>query len=53
MARIATMGYREPQRCQDFAYYALAKSVYKRWIARGSEPTFPKDTRVQIEPSEH
>ena len=28
--------------------YALSTSVYNRWIARGHEVNFPKDTRIQI-----
>lgn len=34
------------------AYYALAKNVYRQWIAKGKDVTFPKDTRIQIELSE-
>jgi hypothetical protein len=52
MARIATMAAANRGVSMGFAYYALSKSVYKHWIARGSELTFPKDTRVQIELSE-
>jgi hypothetical protein len=52
MARVATMATANRGVAQGFAYYALSKSVYKRWIARGKELTFPKDTRVQIELSE-
>lgn len=52
MARIATMATANRGVSMGFAYYALSKSVYKHWIARGSELTFPKDTRIQIELSE-
>jgi hypothetical protein len=52
MARIATMAVANRNVSQGFAYYALSKSVYKRWIARGSDLTFPRDTRIQIELSE-
>lgn len=52
MARVVTMASANKEVSMGFAYYALAKSVYKRWIARGSELTFPKDTRIQIELSE-
>jgi hypothetical protein len=52
MARLATMATANRGVTQGFAYYALSKSVYKRWIAKGSELTFPKDTRLQIELSE-
>jgi hypothetical protein len=37
---------------QGFAYFALSKSIYKRWIAKGHEVSFPKDTRLEIELSE-
>jgi hypothetical protein len=50
--RVVTMASSNRQFAQGFAYYALAKSVYKRWIAKGNEITFPKDTRVEIELSE-
>jgi hypothetical protein len=52
MARIAGMAAANKQVSMGFACFALAKSVYKRWIARGSDLTFPKDTRIQIELSE-
>jgi hypothetical protein len=52
LARVATMATADRNIAQGFAYYALSKSIYKRWIARGSELTFPKNTRLQIELSE-
>lgn len=52
MARIVTMATANKEVAMGFSYYALSKSVYKRWIARGSNLTFPKDTRLQIELSE-
>jgi hypothetical protein len=52
MARVATMATANKGVAMGFAYYALSKSVYKRWIARGSNLTFPKDTRLQVELSE-
>jgi len=52
MARLATMATANRGVAMGFSYYALSKSVYKHWIARGSELTFPKDTRIQIELSE-
>lgn len=52
IARVATVAAANKEVSMGFAYYALAKSVYKRWIARGSDLTFPKDTRIQIELSE-
>ena len=33
---------------RGFAYFALSKSIYYRWIARGREVQFPKDTQIEI-----
>jgi hypothetical protein len=52
IARIATMAASNRTLAQGFAYFALSKSVYRRWIAKGREVTFPKDTRLEIELSE-
>ena len=52
MARIATMATANKSVALGFAFYALAKSLYKRWIGKGSNLTFPKNTRLQIELSE-
>jgi hypothetical protein len=52
IARIATMAASNRTLAQGFAYFALSKSVYRRWIAKGHEVTFPKDTRLEIELSE-
>lgn len=48
-ARIAAMAAANPAVGRGFAYYALSKSIYYRWIARGHEIDFPKDTRIQIQ----
>jgi hypothetical protein len=52
VARIATMAASNRGLAEGFAYFALSKSIYKRWIAKGHEVTFPKDTRLEIELSE-
>jgi hypothetical protein len=52
MARVVTMATANKEVAMGFSYYALSKSIYKRWIARGNNLTFPKDTRLQIELSE-
>jgi hypothetical protein len=52
IARIATMAASNRTLAQGFAYFALSKSVYRRWIAKGHEVTFSKDTRLEIELSE-
>lgn len=35
-----------------FAYYALSKNLYSKWIARGKDVSFPRDTRIEIELAE-
>jgi hypothetical protein len=52
VARIVTMAASNRSLAQGFAYFALSKSIYKRWIAKGHEVSFPKDTRLEIELSE-
>jgi hypothetical protein len=47
-ARVAATAAANPAVGRGFAYFALAKSIYFRWIARGQEVTFPKNTRVEI-----
>ncbi len=49
VARIVTMAASSRSIAQGFAYYALTRSVYKHWIAKGHEVSFPKDTRLEIE----
>jgi hypothetical protein len=49
IVRIATMAASNRGLAQGFAYFALSKSIYKRWIAKGHEVSFPKDTRLEIE----
>ncbi|HUV68097.1 MAG TPA: hypothetical protein VMW15_00445, partial [Terracidiphilus sp.] len=47
-ARVAVMSSANAVLLHTFAVYAASKSIYYRWIARGHEIDFPKDTRVQI-----
>jgi hypothetical protein len=49
IARIVTMAASNRGLAQGFAYFAVSKSIYKRWIAKGYEVSFPKDTRLEIE----
>ena len=49
VARIVGVAAASPKVSATFAYFALAKSVYKRWIAKGHEVEFPRDTRLEIE----
>jgi hypothetical protein len=52
LARIVTMAATNRSVAEGFAYYALTRSIYKRWIAKGHEISFPKDTRLEIKLSE-
>jgi hypothetical protein len=47
-ARVAAMASANAAVGRGFAYFALSKSIYYRWIARGREVRFPKDTRIEI-----
>lgn len=47
-ARVLVMGSANAVLLHTFAVYAVSKSICFRWIARGHEIDFPKDTRVQI-----
>ena len=52
VARIAAAAAANPAVGRGFAYFALSKSIYYRWIARGHEIQFPKDTRLEIQLNE-
>jgi hypothetical protein len=52
VARVVTMAASNRGLAQGFAYFALSKSIYKRWIAKGHEVTFPKNTRLEVELAE-
>jgi hypothetical protein len=52
VARVVTMAASNRGLAQGFAYFAVSKSIYKRWIAKGHKVSFPKDTRLEIELSE-
>jgi len=47
-ARVAAMASANAAVGRGFACFALSKSLYYRWIARGHEIQFPKDTRIEI-----
>jgi hypothetical protein len=47
-ARILVMASSNAVLLHTFAVYAVSKSVYFRWIARGHEVQFPMNTRIQI-----
>ncbi len=47
-ARVVVMTSANVVLLHTLAVYAVSKSLYFRWIARGHEVDFPKDTRLQI-----
>lgn len=47
-ARILVMSSANVILLHTFAVYAVSKSIYFRWIARGHEIDFPKNTRLLI-----
>jgi hypothetical protein len=47
-ARIVAMSSANAAVGRGFAYFALSKSLYYRWIAKGKEIRFPKDTQIEI-----
>lgn len=52
VGRVASLASGNRDVASGFAYYALAKDVYRQWIARGKDVSFPRDTRIQIELAE-
>jgi hypothetical protein len=49
IARVIGLAAASPRVSAPFAYFALSKSIYKRWIAKGHEVEFPRDTRLEID----
>lgn len=47
-ARVLVMTSANAVLLRSFAVFAVSKSIYYRWIARGREIEFPKNTRVEI-----
>lgn len=47
-ARVTAMASANAAVGRGFAYFALSKSIYYRWIARGNEVRFPRDTQIEI-----
>ncbi|WP_419805370.1 hypothetical protein [Terriglobus sp.] len=52
IARVVSLATRDRNVVQGFAYYALAKSVYYRLLARGHETVFDHDTELEVTLSE-
>jgi len=47
-ARVVAMASANAAVGRGFAYFALSKSIYYRWVARGHEAQFPKDTQIEV-----
>ena len=52
VGRLASVASGNKNVASGFAYYALGKNIYRRYIARGKDVVFPQNTRVQIELAE-
>lgn len=48
-ARVIALATSNQNVATGFGSYALAKSIYFRFLMRGHEVTFPKDTLVQVQ----
>ena len=48
LGEVGSMVVVMPEVTAGFAYYALGKSITRRWLMRGHEVAFPKDTRLQL-----
>jgi hypothetical protein len=49
MARVATMAAASRDASTGFAAFAFSKSIYRRYIARGHEVSFPANTEMTID----
>lgn len=47
-ARILSVVFLNPVAVQGFAYYAVGQSITKRWLVRGHDVVFPRDTRMEM-----
>jgi hypothetical protein len=52
VSRLLAVVYMNPAAIQGFAYYALGQSVTKRWLVRGHDVVFPRNTRMEMNVSE-
>jgi hypothetical protein len=48
VARVIALTLASPNVATGFGAYALAQSIYFRFLTRGHEVTFPKDTQVEV-----
>lgn len=49
LGRVIALAARSTPVSAGFSYYALSRSLYSRWIAKGHDVTFPTDTRLEIQ----
>ncbi len=49
VARVIGLASGNTQVSAGFAYYGFAKSIYRRWIARGHEVKFGRNTLLEVE----
>lgn len=52
VARVIALTVNDRNTAVGFGAYAFAKSVYFRWLQRGHQVTFPRDTLVEVELTE-
>ena len=48
-ARVYSFAAKDHDVAMGFAWFALSKSIYRRWIAKGHETVFPRDTLIEVE----
>lgn len=48
VARVASLALVTPTVTAGFAYYALSKSITRRWVMRGHDVVFAKNTRMEM-----
>ncbi|GAC1651202.1 MAG: hypothetical protein NVS9B15_11280 [Acidobacteriaceae bacterium] len=46
--RLISLGLHATPASSVFSYYALSQSLYSRWVARGKNVTFAKNTRLDV-----
>src|SRR5947209_5713062 len=46
--RLISLGLRATPASPVLSYYALSQSIYSRWIARGKNVTFAKNSRIEV-----
>lgn len=52
VARVIALTVNDRNTAVGFGAYAFAKSIYFRWLQRGHDVTFPRDTLVEVELTE-